>query len=584
MILQSLKKYYDRLAGSGEDDVPLFGFARQKIHFCLVLEPDGDPATVRVMDLRVLDGKKPRPVELIVPEPVIRSVQIDANFLWDNTGYVLGADARDKPDRALQAHDEFRKLAHRIGDGVDDAGMKAVLRFLDAWKPSDAPTLALWSEMIGQNLVFRLQGDRCFVHERPAVRAAWSNNCAAKAPDAEGMCLITGSEGSLARLHPAIKGVAGAQPSGAALISFNLDAFTSYGKDQNFNAPVGREAAFAYTTALNRLLSGGSRQKVRIGDTTLVFWAERETLAESLLAGLLDPQIQTDLLGAADDGAVKSLRVILEAARIGRVQDAVDEPDVPFYVLGLSPNAARLSVRFWYESTVGEIVRNIGRHFREAAIVKSYESDPEYPSAWQFLRETAPLGKSENISPLLAGAFMRSVLTGSFYPQNLLQTVLTRIRADQRINTLRASLIKACLIRNHNHGEIGMSLDSSSTNVGYRLGRLFAVLEGIQSEANRGISSTIRDKYFGSAAVTPQKIFPMLFGLAQQHLAKLRRDPDRKGFAVFFDKKIQEILSSFDASALPSFLNPENQGLFAIGYYHQRQDFFAGKPEQNEEE
>lgn len=584
MILQSLKKYYDRLVDSKSEGIPAFGFARQKIHFCLVIDRDGKPAPAPVMDLRISEGKKPRPVELIIPEPVIRSVDISANFLWDNTGYVLGADSKDKPDRTLKAHDEFKNTAHLIGDAVDDEGMKAVLRFLDGWNPQDAPNLPYWKEMIGQNLVFRLAGDRCYVHERPAVRSAWLRRYAEESGDARGMCLVTGLEDSLSRLHPAIKGVAGAQSGGAALVSFNLNAFTSYGKEQNLNAPIGREAAFAYTTALNWLLRGDSRQKVRIGDAAVVFWAERETPAESLLAGLLDPQTDADIPESSDAGPMRDLRIILEAAREGRIQDAVGEPDVPFYVLGISPNAARLSVRFWHMSTVGEIVRNIGRHFRNASIERSFDSDPEYPSVWRFLRETAPLGKSENVSPLLAGAFMRSVLTGSLYPQNLLLSVLVRIRADRRINTLRAALIKACLIRNHDHREVGMSLDSSNTNIGYRLGRLFAVFERIQSAANPGISSTIRDKYFGAAAVTPQKILPTLFGLAQQHLAKLRREPDHKGHAVFYDKKIQEIVSTFDASPLPSFLNPENQGLFAIGYYHQRQDFYAGKTMPKEEE
>lgn len=591
MILQALKGYYDRLAGdSGNDSIPMLGFARQKIHFCLVLDREGN--LVGENDLRIKEGNKTFIPELIVPEPVIRSgLTIRANFLWDNSGYVLGADNKEKPDRVVEKFQEFKKIQRTICEGLEDEGIIAVLRFLDKWKPEKAPDLPTWKEMAGLNLVFRLDGEAHFIHERQAVRDRWIKFNIGNSSESQGMCLITGTDGSIARLHRPIKGVPGSQTSGAALVSFNLDAFKSYGKDRNFNAPIGEDSAFAYCTALNWLLRRESRQKIQIGDAMIVFWTERKSVAENLFADLFDTDLGTAEDEAEDKSALRDLKAIVEAAREGRILDALEEPGVPFYLLALSPNASRLSVRFWQVSTVGEIVGNIASHFRQIEVVKSFASEPKYPSARTLLRETVSRNdsskaweKDKKVSPLLAGAFIRSVLTGEPYPQNLLPILLMRIRTDQTVNYLRAALIKACLVRNFSNREVSVSLDKENTNIGYRLGRLFALFERIQAEANPGINSTIRDKYFGSAAATPRNIFPMLVNLAQQHLGKLRRDTDKKGYALSYDAKIEEIVGALPAGALPAFLDPETQGLFAVGYYHQRQSFFQKKPEKKEEE
>jgi len=591
MILQALNSYYERLVADPENDgVPLRGFARQKIHFCLVLDRSGN--VVDVNDLRTTSGKKAWPAELIVPEPVKRTMGIEANFLWDNTGYVLGSDGKDKPNRLVQKSAAFKKVQHAVGGDLRDEGMNAVLRFLDNWDSQKAATLSHWDEMAGSNVVFRLDGEFQYVHDRPEVRSRWISYCSGKASEFQGMCLVTGTDGPVARLHQSIKGVPGSQTSGAALVSFNLDAFTSYEKDQNFNAPIGEGAAFAYCTALNWLLRGAGRQKVQIGDAMVVFWTERKSMAENFLSDLFDTDFDLSETDADDSSALRDLRVILRAARDGRVQESIKEPDVGFYILALSPNASRLSVRFWHVSTVKAIIGNIIRHFAHMEIVKSFENEPAFPSARTLLRETVSRNdpgkaweKDEKVSPSLAGAFWRSIITGGPYPQNLLPMLAMRIGSDQTVNYLRAALIKACLVRNYKK-EVSVSLDKDNTNTGYRLGRLFAVFERIQSNANPGVSSTIRDKYFGSAAATPQNIFPMLWGLSQQHIGKLRKDPEKKGLAHFFDAKVEEIVSALGASPLPSFLNPENQGLFFLGYYHQRQNLFAGKSEseQNDEE
>lgn len=572
MILQELNRYYQRLLGDPDVDIPILGFAAQKIHFCLVLDRQG--RLVRVDDIREVQKEKPIPKVLVTPEAVKRSSGIAPNFLWDNTGYVLGADAKGKPERARQTFQAFKEYQHTIGDNVEDKGMSAVSVFLDTWQPEKAQGLEYWEEMAGANIVFRLDGDRQFVHDRPDIKTAWIAHRSRMESGVVGVCLVSGEQGPIARLHPSIKNVRGAQSSGAALVSFNAKAFLSYGKDQNFNAPVSEEIAFAYTTGLNHLLRRGSRQKVQIGDATTVFWTERESPAEGFLGLALDP--------GEDAGQLSQLRLVLEAVRTGKPLREVDaslDPDVSFYVLGLSPNASRLSVRFWLVSTVGDMLSNLAQHFSDLAIARSYESDPEYPAMWRLLKETAVQGKSENVSPVLAGAVMRSILTGTLYPQSLLSAVITRIRADQTINYLRAAMIKACLVRKSRRQaipamEVTMALDQQSTSIAYRLGRVFAVLEKAQKDAVPGANTTIKDRFYGSASVTPRVVFPQLLRLAQHHIAKAE-------YGRHTDRMIEDIMQGIEA--FPAHLSLEDQGLFAIGYYHQRNAFFKRSSEEEEE-
>lgn len=571
MILHALNEYYERLCGDPVSAIPLLGFGAQKIHFALVIDNNGTLVQGPV-DLRNREGKKLTPTELIVPEAVKRTAGVAANFLWDNTGYVLGADNKENPERALQCFTAFKELQHAVGDGIDDEGMVAVLRFLDAWTPEDAPGLPFWEEMAGQNLVFQLDGEHRYIHERSAIRAAWQAYSQQHGSEITAPCLVTGKIAPVARLHPAIKGVRGAQSSGAAVVSFNLSAFESYGKKQSFNAPVSENVAFAYTTALNHLLRFDSRQKVLTGDTTFVFWAERETPVEHFLGNVFG-----DTVEPSDDPAdTKGVRDFLEAARDGKRLPAID-PDVRFHILGLSPNAARLSVRFWLVSSTGEISQNVGQHFRDLAIERQFDFDPEYPNLWRLLRETALQGKSENIQPLLGGAVARAIFTGEPYPQSLLAVIINRIRADHSINYPRAAFIKACLVRRfrltqQNPMEVKMALNKESTNVAYRLGRLFAALEKVQRDALPGINTTVRDRYYGSASATPKTVFPQLIRLAQHHIQKAE-------YGRVSDKNIEEILQ--EVAEFPSHLSLDQQGLFALGYYQQRQALYP-KSEKSE--
>ncbi len=569
MILQALNEYYERKAKEPGSGMPSYGYGEQKISFCFVLSQRGE--LVKVVDLRNGQGRQAKPTPLTVPLlPSKRTVKEVSNFLWDNTAYVLGAGDQKKlekdPQRFRKTSGEFRSLHQEVSKSVQDEGLDALVAFVFNWSPERSATIENWPEIQDTNLVFRLEGDTGYLHDRPKLREAWVARYADAAGDRKGTCLVTGKAAPIAGLHPPIKGV-GKQTSGASIVSFNLAAFTSYGKEQSYNAPVSERAAFAYTTGLNFLLRKGSRQRIQLGDATTVFWAERSTPAEDLLAALFDPPAEgaakTDENSPSEDRAATALiREVLSAAKAGRSIGDVDpalEPDVRFYILGLSPNNARLAVRFWNVSTLGQLVERVGQHFRDMEVERKFEGDPEYPPFWRILLETAPLRKSENVPPLLAGALTRAILTGSPYPRSLFTAILGRIRADRLVNYLRAAILKACLVRNHQM-EVPMSLNVERGDPAYRLGRLFALLEKAQKDATNP-TATIRDRFFGAASATPAAVFPQLLRLGQHHISKAE-------YGVYTDKLIAEVVDGIDE--LPKHLSLEDQGLFTLGYYHQR--------------
>ena len=565
MILQALNDYYQRLAADPEADISPYGFGMQGVQFCLALRPDGTLAGPPE-DLRDAKGKAKI---LRVPGPVKRSVNVLANFAWDNTGYVLGADAKGKPERTAQAHAAFKALAHELLDPLDDAGALALLRFLEAWTPEQAAELPCWKEMEGWNLVFRLDGERRFLHDCPAFQKAWLGHLAANAVEERGMCLVTGEDNApIPAIHPALKGVAGAQPTGAALVSFNIASFKSFGKEQNYNAPVGQGAAFAYTTALNHLLAKGSPRKVVIGETTVVFWSAA-TAAEGLFGMSMGGK-------AEDDSLTRQLQGYLTAVAQGRYPEELGDPATGFFVLGLAGNAARVAVRFWQRDTVGGMAANLAAHYQALRLRRSFDSEPEFPSPWQLLRELASRRDSKNISPLLAGQLLRAIVGKLPYPRTLLTAAVERIRADRGVNSLRAAMLKAWLVRNAQK-EVPMSLDIGITDVAYRLGRLFALVERIQENAVPGANATVRDRFFGAASATPARVFPIILRNAQHGLAKIRKE--EPGKAINLEKALQEILNGLDAArgGFPAALRLEEQGMFILGYYQQRQAFFTKK-------
>lgn len=570
--LASLTHAYERLAERGE--APTFGYSVEKIGFLISLNEAGAPASPPI-DLREGEGKKKTPRLMRVPASFKRpGVTPHAFFLWDNTAFVLGVSGAEGKDPAPRLQAFRERHAHDLADS-DDPGLRTLLRFIEAWHPEDFERLGWREEMKDQNVVFALENERrkgntvyC-IHDRPAARALWARLCSA-GEKSQAACLVTGERGPIARLHPAIKGVWGAQTSGASLVSFNIDAFTSYGHERGDNAPVSESAAFAYTTALNHFLERDSGHRIQIGDASTVFWADASDAAAANDA----EDIFAALLGVDENVEAKKVGAILDAIRQGR-PIAELKPELPqgvrFYVLGLSPNAARLSVRFYIEDDFGEIA---SRYLEHVARMRLDPPPKEgAPSMWRLLIETASQRKSENIPPNLAGEWLRAILTGTPYPLTLLSTLLMRLRADHDVNVLRVAILKSVLIRNFKL-EAPVSLDPKNDDSGYLLGRLFATYEYAQTQALGGkVNATIRDQYYGTASATPRAVFPLLQRKATHHLSRLRKDSP--GSAKFLDSKIGEIFELAEPESLfvPT-LSAQRQALFAIGYYHQRNDFY----------
>ncbi len=582
-ILQSLDRYYERMAARGEAE--RLGFSREKIGFAIVISAMGEP--VEVIDLRKTVGRKPQPVSREVPAAVKRTAGILPNRLWDKSSYVLGRTAGEGR-RTADEHAAF-KLAHRdLLAGRTDTGLVALLRFLDRWQPQDFDAPPFGPEMLDGNLVFRLDGDLGFIHEREAARTLLTAE-ATSGEDGE-PCLVTGARGPLRRLHPSIKGVQGAQSSGAALVSFNLDAFTSYGKEQGANAPTSEAAAFRYGAALNRMLDRGSRNRLArpVGDATVAFWADTSesvdegaaTAAEAFFFEAIEPQSIDD-----DPQETAKLRNALEKVAEGRPQEASPamRRGTRFHVLGLAPNAARLSVRYWLDDTFETFARRLLDHERDLRIEPKPFKWGSKPAVGRILVKTTALQeKFDNIPPLLAGEVMRAVLGGTRYPRTWLSAALIRLRAGDDPSTgWHAAAIRAVLERDRRlsldaerQKEIPVSLAKDSSDEAYQLGRLFAVLETAQRLALGRLNATIRDRYFGAASATPALVFPLLLKGAQNHIGKLRKD--RKD--VWIEREISEIIDHLP-DALPRTLKLEAQGRFCIGFYHQRQAQFAKRPD-----
>jgi CRISPR-associated protein Csd1 len=585
-LLPALVGYYRRLENDPDGGVADFGFSVEKIHFQIVLETDGSLFSFNDIRLRTEKGK-PIPRPMVLPDGGGRSgTALKPNFSWDNTGYALGRDNKDNPKRAAEMFAAFRDL-HRsfLPELESDEGFMALCRFLDAWKPEQAESLPNWEEAAGLNVVFKLRAREGFIHESDPVRAAWLRSIALQNPKDKpilGVSLMSGLEEELARLHPQINGVTGANTTGAAIVSFNLNAFESYGKSQSFNAPVGTRDAFRYTTALNRLLADRSR-RVRIGDATVVFWSDR-------LEGADAEPIFREMFGddfprteeAEHAPTVTRLKNFLDAARQGRLQDVIKDPDAPFYVLGLSPNASRLNVRYWLVGTVSQFAERLAEHVERLEMTGAKPNDPPLVIR-RLLLET--VREAKDIPPQLAGEVARTVLGGFPYPQALFNAIVRRIRIDSQMNHRRAAILKAFLIRNRKE-EVPVALNKEHPDEAYQLGRLFAVLEFAQMNALPTVNRTVKDAFFSSAAATPASVFPRLIRLHHHHLEKLPTNPEaagreKKRTKGFFERLDQEICSTI--SKFPHHLSLERQGLFYIAYFHQRQDFFTKRIDESQE-
>ena len=583
MILQALVDYYEELASQGKIARP--GWAKAKVSWALEIDEEGQLLDVLPLRSPSQDGKKMLPREMELPAPVKRSSGVLPNFLWDNASYILGQDNKGKPKRTAECFDAARKLHIKLLAAADSAPAHAIAAFFTNWNPQEADTVPAFAEhreelLAGDNLCFLYNGK--IVAEDPEIQAAWQRSYEEDGEGETEVCLVTGRESVPELVHPAIKKVRDAQSSGAAMVSYNAPAFCSFGREQNANAPVSKYAAFAYTSALNYLLSEREHVKV-IGNTTVVYWAKSaESQYQDVFAALFD----------ADSSELSNtdLNALMTSVAAGKPYDYNGlplKPENDFFILGISPNAARLSVRFFYRRSFGEIVQNLKRHYENIEIVSDGRSKFDTLPLWALLRETVNQ-KSSDKSPLpqLAGDVMKSMLSGSRYPETFLNQTMLRIRAEHEINRGKAGIIKAYMIRNtENHPDresimevAQVSLNADSSYCPYVLGRLFAVLEGTQQAANPGINATIKDRFFNSACATPAAVFPILLKLSNSHLKKLDT-----GKAVWWSKQIGDLIERLGTD-FPAHQSLQEQGAFILGYYHQTQKRFEKKTNTDKEE
>ncbi len=588
MILQALYDYYRRKCDDPDPArrLPAYGLEQKEIPFLLEITADGGLHYLH--DTREPQGKKLVAQCFRVPQGVKKTSGVAANLLWDNLEYVLGVATKGKPERVVEQHAAFRARIEALPAAArEDAGIRAVRRFLARIDITQLQTQPAWADALASNAVlsFRLQGDFDLVCQRHAVVSA-ALNMPSDEELSMAMCLVTGEQAPVERLHSAIKGVWGAQTSGANIVSFNARAFESYGKTerQGENAPVSRAAAFAYTTALNHLLRKDSSQRIQVGDTSTVFWSEKSDELENIFGEIFkdDPDANT-----------RAVRALLDAVNSGKL--AGPDGDTRFHVLGLAPNAARICIRFYHRLPLRDLSSRIVQHFKDLELVRG-PNDPQYPSLKKLLQavclatSTQPYGDIDKVPPNLGGAIVDAIFADEDapYPNLWLNAAVARCRAEQNVNYLRAAAIKACLRRQMRHAslsspspfdeqEFSPMLDLSNTNPAYRLGRLFSVLERIQEAAAGGagrLNATIRDRYYGAASSTPVAVFTTLLRLKNAHLKKL---PVAQ--VAWFEKLLGEVLGP--VTDFPKHLPLADQGRFALGYYHQRQDFFTKKLDDN---
>ena len=567
MILQALNSYYQRMDAHQPGALAPYGLERKSLPVIIELDHQGGVHQINI------SKDKQTPKLYVLPKAVKRASGIAANLLWDNAEYVLGLPRPGgKAARVAEQHQAFVERLRQLR--CDDVGVQALLSFmasLDLASLQQRPDFDAEFFATNPNMSFQLADDTRLICERPAVReAALASISAPSADDLEGFCLVSGESASIERLHPSIKGVWGAQSSGANIVSFNLAAFSSFAKSQGANSTVSKRVGFQYTEALNYLLRKGSRQRLQIGDASTVFWAEEaheeiENAFQTLMGS-------TEKAEASDDPnqGTSAVKAALQAFYKGSRIDPSD--DKAFYILGLAPNASRIAIRFWQVSNVRAISRNICQHYEDISIVHPANTTAEI--ALPRLLSNLCLGyKLSNLPPNLAGEVARSIFTNSPYPISLLAAAVRRNKAERHVSFPRAAIIKACLNRNSlTTQEITMALDLDNTDTAYLLGRWFATLENIQKKSHPGINATIKDRYYGAISSSPVSVFGALDKLKNHHLSKL----ENTGAKVNKERLLGEIIAKLPAN-LPNQLALHEQATFAIGYYHQRQDFFTPK-------
>ena len=569
MILKALYDYYNRCEGLAQKGLEL-----KEIGYLIVIDKDG--SFLRI-ESRMKDKKTAQ--AFIVLQTVKRSgKKYIPNYLWDNYEYVIGG-----PGESSKKNRTFINMIAAFKEQVvNDDYLDAISKF---YKNNDVIENTvkrdlLYDEMLksNKNISFLLQGEFKIAAEDKTV---WDLVLNRNDEGMDGICLVTGQKSSISRLHSTIKLTKDTGP----LVSFKTDrGFDSYGKEQGFNAPIGKNAEFAYTTALNAMLQKGSHNKFGVGDRTFVFWASSNSkVAEQTEESLFD------LLGITDEefdepnAKIEQVRKVFASIESGSLKTSLDDR---FYILGLAPNAARITVVYWSECSLKEFAGMILRHFKDMEVIDTRRDKKPYMGINSMLAAVTRHSNDgkwrNNITPNLTESIVKSIFQGKTYPFTLFSACICRIRAEtsskDKVCIARMAIIKAYLNRiNDNNKKIEPMLDKSNTNQGYLCGRLFAVLDKIQEDAN-GISS-IRERYMNAASATPASVFATILNLSSHHMEKLTND----GKKIIFEKMKQEIMDKIPATGFPTHLDLQDQGRFFIGYYHQRQEFFTKKEEENKD-
>ncbi len=617
MILQSLYNYYQILRDDPDVEIAEPGYSNALVSHAVNISKQGNLLDIIPLYVPAQQGKKDRPRRLNVPEQFTRAgTAPKPYFMCDTSAFMLGVPEQKEKDMqyGLRRFEAFRQHNIEILSKVDSPFAHAAIAFLQTYDPKkakDNPIIARYLDDLvqGNYLIFYVEGNDALSDLK--IKHAWEDYALGQEV-MEMQCLVTGEVEPIARTHPAIKGVRDAQSRGALLVSFNLDAFTSYGREQGANSPVSRRVASGYGVALNYLLSDQNpNRKIHLGDTTVVYWADApDKRYPSAFYAFLNPEYQQNQEEEEEEEAEgakgKQKRAKEKEKQMGEWADTVQQGkaidlaklreeldgSTRFYVLGLAPNSSRLLIRFVLTEPFGVFAERIMQHYEDLKIDREHPNQKKYITPGQILREcipssiTDPKGRQKLLKSswsLLGGAFMRSILTGAPYPEGLYAAFINRIRHDTdgtndegrrrnvKINYIRAAYVKAHLIRkyrrqgNNPYQEaLQMSLNESYTHPAYVLGRLFALLERTQKVAlGKNINATIKDRYFTSACATPASVFPTLLRLSQHHLNKAE-------YGGYLERQIQDLLGMLEAKPFPARLTLEEQGIFILGYYHQR--------------
>ena len=572
MILQALYDYYHRCG-----DLPRKGMELKEIGFLIVIDKDGH--FLRFEDRRI-DKKQAQ--KFLVKKHVGRTSALVANHLYDNSGYVFGYS--DKGDVMAQYKTFKEKVRSIYEQHPDNKDLIAVYKFYQQEQSNILAQMqndSLWPE-IEKSLSkkysffsFLIQGDTKIVAEKEELLDIESDNKS----NGEQVCLVSGKKGNIVEVTTATM-IPGSQAT-AKLVSFQTGSgYDSYGKSKGGNAPISEDSEFAYTTALNHLLSSDSRNKFMVGTRTFVFWASKNDEA-----GQKAEDSFFALFGFNDNADdpnrnIEQVRKVFKSIYSGELRTTSDDV---FYILGLAPNSARIAVTYWAEIPIRKFAETICRHFDDMEVVDTRNEKRPYMSLRSMISTVTLGGKVSDATPNLADAVVKSIFEGLPYPQTLFASCIRRVRAESgdkdrnAVNITRAAIIKAYLNRICRNQNIKVMLDKDNNNQGYLCGRLFAVLEKIQEEANS--QHTIRERYMNSASSNPATVFATILNLSNHHIENLKTE----GRKIYFERLKQEILSKIDAEGFKAQLDLQDQGRFFIGYYHQRQDFFTKNEDNNNE-